>query len=122
MVSVPLAGTFRASNRTTRQVEAAIVSTLKDKGLVDDPKVSVEVAVYRPFSVLGEVRASGRFPYSPGMTIEDAVALAGGYTPHADQDSIRVTSRVGKTQVTKSHPPTAIVSPGDVIRVKERWY
>ncbi len=122
MISVPLAGTIRANNKTTRQVEAAIASVLKDEKLIDDPKVSVEVAVYRPFSVLGEVRASGRFPYSPGMTIEDAVALAGGYTPHADQEFIRVTSRVGDTQVSKHLPPTAPVSPGDVIHVKERWY
>ncbi|MEJ2228877.1 MAG: polysaccharide export protein [Alphaproteobacteria bacterium] len=122
MVSLPLAGTFKASNKTTRQIESAIVSSLKEKGLIDDPKVSVEVAVYRPFSVLGEVRASGRFPYSPGMTVEDAIALAGGYTIHADKETIRVTSRVGNKQVPQNRPPTANVSPGDVIFVKERWY
>ncbi len=79
-VSIPLAGAFKAENKTVRQIESSIGKALKDKNLVADPKVTVEVAIYRPFSILGEVRAPGRFPYAPGMTIEAAVALAGGYT------------------------------------------
>jgi polysaccharide export outer membrane protein len=121
-VSVPLAGTFKAENKTARQVESSIVRALKDRDLVADPKVSVEVAVYRPFSVLGEVKAPGRFPYAPGMTIEDAVALAGGYTIHADQDAIRVTTRANDAQVTDRRPPTATFFPGDTLYVTERWY
>ena len=56
------------------------------------------------------------------MTIEDAVALAGGYTIHADQDAIRVTSRVNGAQVTDRRPPTATFFPGDTLYVTERWY
>jgi polysaccharide biosynthesis/export protein len=121
-ISIPLAGTFGAENRTARQVQGAIKRALKDNGLVADPKVSVEVAVYRPFSILGEVRAPGRFAYAPGMTIEDAVALAGGYTIHADQGVIRVTTRVDGAQVTDNRPPTATFFPGDTLYVTERWY
>lgn len=121
-VSIPLAGTFKAENKTVRQVETAIRNALKDKDLVADPKVSVEVAVYRPFSIIGEVRNPGRFPYAPGMTIEDAVALAGGYTVHADQQTIRVTTRANGEQLTGERPPTASFFPGDALYVKERWY
>jgi polysaccharide biosynthesis/export protein len=121
-VSIPLAGTFKAENKTVRQVEGAIKNALKDKDLVADPKVSVEVASYRPFSIIGEVKTPGRFSYAPGMTIEDAVALAGGYTIHADQNSIRVTSRVNGEQITGQRPPTASFFPGDTIHVAERWF
>ena len=121
-VSIPLAGTLKAENKTVRQVEGSIASALRDKGLVADPRVSVEVAVYRPFSILGEVRSPGRFPYSPGMTIEDAVALAGGYTIHANQDTIRVTARINGAQATDYRPPTATFFPGDTLYVQERWY
>jgi polysaccharide export outer membrane protein len=121
-VSIPLAGTLRAEGKTTRQVENSISTALKDKGIMDDPKVSVEVAVYRPFSILGEVKAPGRFPFSPGMTIDDAVALAGGYTIHADQNAIRVTSRVNGKQLTNKRPPTATFRAGDALYVTERWY
>jgi polysaccharide export outer membrane protein len=121
-VSIPLAGTFKAENKTVRQIESSIGKSLKDKALVADPKVTVEVAVYRPFSILGEVRIPGRFPYAPGMTIEAAVALAGGYTTHADQDRIRVTSRVDDALVTDFRHPTEIFFPGDTIYVTERWF
>jgi polysaccharide biosynthesis/export protein len=121
-ISIPLAGTFRAENKTVQQVESSIKTALKEKDLVADPRVSVEVAIYRPFSILGEVRNPGRFPYAPGMTIEDAVATAGGYTVHANQDSIRVTRRMGEGQATDRRPPTASFLPGDTLYVTERWY
>jgi polysaccharide biosynthesis/export protein len=121
-VSIPLAGSFKAENRTVQQVESLIRSALKEKDLVADPRVSVEVAIYRPFSILGEVRNPGRFPYSPGMTIEDAVAVAGGYTVHANQDAIRVTRRTNEGQATDHRPPTATFFPGDTLYVTERWY
>jgi polysaccharide biosynthesis/export protein len=121
-ISVPLVGTVRASNRTTRQLEADIAGQLKERDLVSDPKVAVEVATYRPFSILGEVKTAGRYPFAPGMTIEAAVALAGGYTIHADRDQVRVTRRMGSDAVTESVPPSSTFAPGDTITVRERWY
>jgi polysaccharide export outer membrane protein len=121
-ISVPLVGTIKASNRTTRQLEADIAGQLKERDLVTDPKVAVEVAAYRPFSILGEVRNPGRFPYAPGMTIESAIALAGGYTIHADKDQVRVTRRMGNEAVTETLPPSNTFAAGDTITVRERWY
>ncbi len=121
-VAIPLAGTFKVEKKTVRQVESIIRKTLEDKNLVADPKVSVEVATYRPFSILGEVKSPGRYPYAPGMTVEDAVALGGGYTIHADHEAIRVTTRTNGTLATEQRAPTAAISPGDTLYVKERWY
>ena len=122
-VSVPLAGTVRAEGKTTRQLEAAIVGRLREENLVTEAKAAVEVVTYRPFSVLGEVRTPGRFPYAPGMTIESAVALAGGYTIHANKEDIRVTRNVSRAEAaTEDLPPTATVMPGDTILVRERWF
>jgi polysaccharide export outer membrane protein len=121
-ISIPLAGTLKAEDKTTQQVGSSIRRALREAALVDDPRVSVEVAVYRPFSILGEVRAPGRFPYAPGMTIEDAVAAAGGYTIHADQEEIRVTTRINGSQITDHRRPTATFFPGDTLYVPERWY
>lgn len=122
-VSIPLVGTVKAEGKTTRQLEAAVVSRLKEEDLVTEAKAAVEVAIYRPFSVLGEVRAPGRFPYAPGMTIEAAVALAGGYTIHADQEKIRVTRTASRGEaVTEYLPPSATLMPGDSVYVRERWF
>ena len=48
-----------------------------------NPSVSVEIAEYRPISVLGEVNRPGQYPYQPGLTMLGAVALAGGFTYRA---------------------------------------
>jgi polysaccharide export outer membrane protein len=121
-VSIPLAGTLKAEDKTTQQIASSVRKALREANLVDDPKVSVEVAFYRPFSIIGEVRGPGRFPYAPGMTLEDAVAAAGGYTIHADREVIRVTTRVNGAQITNYRPPTASFLPGDTLYVRERWY
>lgn len=121
-VSIPLAGAVKASGKTTAELESAIISRLRDEQIVKDPKVAVEVAVYRPFSILGEVRTPGRFSYSPGMTIESAIALAGGYTLHADKSVIRVTRQEGDASYTEYCPPAATFMPGDTLYIQERWF
>lgn len=122
-VSVPLVGTVKAEGKTTRQLEAAIVGRLKEENLVTEAKAAVEVAIYRPISILGEVKAAGRFPYAPGMTIEAAVALAGGYTIHANKEKIRITRTASRGEsIVEYLPPNATVMPGDSIFVRERWF
>ena len=54
-------------------------------GYVRDPSVAVEIETYRPFFVLGEVTFPGQYPYVPNMTVENAIAIAGGFTPRASQ-------------------------------------
>lgn len=120
-ISVPLVGQIKARGATTKQVENRITSYLK-KNYLRDPKVSVEVATYRPFFVLGEVRQAGQFPYVVGMTAETAAAIAGGYTARADERKIRV-SRVYKGRrytllVSKNFP----IFPGDTVYVRERLF
>ena len=65
-----------------------------------EPRVSVEVEAYRPFFVLGEVTTAGQFPYVNGMTVETAVAIAGGYTPRARKDEAELTrTENGRTDI-----------------------
>ncbi len=120
-ISLPLAGTIRAEGKTTKQLESAIAIRLKESDLVTDPKVAVEMAVYRPFSILGEVRAPGRFAFAPGMSVEGAIAMAGGYTIHADQSRIRVTRRGPDGVYTAYVSPQSAFQPGDTLVVLERW-
>ena len=120
-ISVPLVGTLKVRGATTRQVTARIKAALRKKYL-RDPKVSVEVATYRPLFVLGQVQQAGQYPFVVGMTAEMAVAVAGGYSPRADERKFRV-SRVYKGRrytlhVTKNFP----IFPGDTVYVRERFF
>jgi polysaccharide export outer membrane protein len=120
-ISMPLIDTVEAQGRTTQQLERAIEGKLRG-GFLREPKVSVEVDTYRPFFVLGEVTNSGQFPYVHGMTVQTAVAIAGGFTPRGQRNFAEVTRQIDGQVVTASVPITNPVQPGDTIVIKERWF
>jgi polysaccharide export outer membrane protein len=120
-VNLPLIGSVPARGTTTSQLSAAIASRLK-QSFIRDPSVVVDVEIYRPFFVLGEVVFPGQYPYVPNMTVENAVAIAGGFTPRASKDKATVTRQVQGTAARYSLPLPMPVRPGDTITVSERWF
>ena len=118
--AMPLIGTVSAAGLTTRQLEDRIATKLKDGYLVD-PQVSIEVLNYRPFFILGEVNTPGQYPYASGMSVINAVALAGGFTYRAKEDAVEIQrggSGAPSVVVTADTP----ILPGDIIRVPERFF
>lgn len=120
-IMMPLIGVVRARRRTTYQLAAAIRSRLGTR-FVRDPQVTVDIQQNRPFFILGEVRNPGQFPYVNGMTVETAVAIAGGYSARANQRKFRISRRVdGVLEVAKGGIDY-VVRPGDTIKVAERFF
>jgi protein involved in polysaccharide export with SLBB domain len=119
--AMPLVGEIRGGGRTSRQVENEVELALKSGGYLVDPQVSIEVLNYRPFYIIGEVNNPGSFEYVNGMTVINAVALAGGFTYRADQDDI-VISRGGSSGPEVAAAPDTQVLPGDIIEVQERFF
>lgn len=120
-VSIPLAGHVRAAGLTTRQLEKAIVSALS-KGIVRDPRVNVEVALYRPYYILGEVKKSGEYPYRLGLTVMDAVASAGGFTYRANENKVYLRRSGGSSEEIYPLDAPILIFPGDNIRIPERYF
>jgi polysaccharide export outer membrane protein len=120
-VSIPLAGHIKAAGSTTRQLEKAIASALA-KGIVRDPRVNVEVAQYRPYYILGEVKKSGEYPYRHGLTVLDAVASAGGFTYRANENKVLLRRSGAGTEETYPLDAPVPVYPGDNIRIPERYF
>jgi polysaccharide biosynthesis/export protein len=120
-VSIPLAGHIRAAGLTTKELERAIAAALA-KGIVRDPRVNVEVALYRPYYILGEVKKSGEYPYRLGLTVLDAVASAGGFTYRANESKVYVRRSGSGAEQTYSLDTPIMVYPGDNIRVPERFF
>lgn len=120
-ISMPLIGAVAARGLTTFELENRIAAQLKEK-YVKDPKVTIEVEIYRPFFILGEVRRPGQYPYVTGMTVETAVAIAGGYTERAKERKVELTQRVNGRSMTVLVPPVHPVRPGDTIKVMERFF
>jgi polysaccharide export outer membrane protein len=119
--AMPLVGEILGGGRTARQLEDEVEIALKSGGYLVDPQVSIEVLNYRPFYIIGEVNNPGSFEYVNGMTVINAVALAGGFTYRADQDDV-VISRGGSSGPALQAAPDTKVLPGDIIEVQERFF
>src|SRR5436190_15708178 len=89
MITMPLIRPVPARGRTTTGLSRAIAEKLRN-GYIREPHVAVEIEAYRPFFILGEVTAPGQFPYVPDMTVETAVAVAGGFTPRAQRTRVEL--------------------------------
>jgi polysaccharide biosynthesis/export protein len=120
-ITMPLIGSVPARGRTTAGLAAAISTKLR-AGFIRDPSVAVEIEAYRPFFILGEVAAPGQYPYVPNMTVESAVAIAGGFSPRARRDSVTVTHTDASGTARFMVPPGSPISPGDTVLVSERWF
>jgi polysaccharide export outer membrane protein len=120
-VSLPLIGSVAARGITTQQLSQRIAERLK-QGYVREPHVSVEVETYRPFFILGEVTTPGQYPYVADMTVEKAIAIAGGFAPRADKTTVELTPSGPGEQIKGAVPLNYPLRPGDTVLVKERWF
>lgn len=117
-LALPLGGDVKASGAGVRQLEDEIEARFREGGFLVEPQVSVQVLTYRPFYILGEVAQPGEYEYSDGMTVTNAVAMAGGFTYRADQDDITVN----RGDCAIEALPNTRVLPGEVITVRERFF
>ena len=120
-ITMPLIGAVPARGRTTAGLAGEIAARLRN-GYIREPSVAVEIESYRPFFILGEVAAPGQYPYVPNMTVESAVAIAGGFSPRARRDSVTLTHNDGAGPSRTSAPLGTALGPGDTVLVGERWF
>lgn len=119
MISMPLIGSVAVRGRTAEQLEGAIAAAYRD-GYLRNPDVTVAVESFRPVFVMGEVATSGQYAYVAGLTVQQAIAIAGGFTPRANQFTVDVVRRTGNTSVELRLEMLDWVMPGDTITVRQR--
>ena len=120
-ITMPLIGSVPARGRTPAGLASEIGAKLRN-GFIREPSVAVEIEAYRPFFILGEVAAPGQYPYVPNMTVESAVAIAGGFSPRARRDRVTVTHSDASGTARFVVPPGTSIGPGDTVLVGERWF
>jgi polysaccharide export outer membrane protein len=120
-VNYPFLGEVRAAGLTTPQLQAELAAGLRN-GFLVNPDVRVSVAEYRPIYITGQVRSPGTYPYSLGLTVEQALTLAHGPTDYASMSHIYVQhENEPKSSRTRDSLDTPIL-PGDTIFVDERSF
>lgn len=120
-ITVPLIGAVQARGITTFDLERSIKGRLGTQ-YVRDPHVTVDIAQNRPFFILGEVRQPGQFPYVSGMTVQTAVAIAGGFSERANERRFQITRRINGLVERMEVPDDYVVRPGDTVYVFERFF
>lgn len=120
-LALPLVGEVKATGLTPRELEKKLTDVLS-KGYLVNPRVNIEVMNFRPFFILGEVSKPGSYPYVNDMTVINAIALGGGYTPRAKTGQVKL-----RRADDPSHTETWVneetkIYPGDVIQVDERFF
>ncbi|MBU6299175.1 MAG: polysaccharide export protein [Alphaproteobacteria bacterium] len=120
-MQLPLIGQVKAAGLTVSEFQKLVTSKLSD-GFYVNPSVSVEVENYRPFYIIGEVNKPGEYPYVNGMSILNAIALAGGYTERADESEAYIRRNGQNKETEYPADETTKVEPGDIIRVPQRYF
>lgn len=119
-MSIPVAGRVKAAGLTVDQLERRVAAQLNG-AILKDARVNIQIATYAPFYIRGQVKKPGEFAYKPGLTVADAVALAGGYSYRADESRILVRPTGSNAELTRQTDANPPVSPGDNITVPERF-
>jgi polysaccharide export outer membrane protein len=121
LVAFPLIGSVAARGLTPQGLSASIAQKLR-VGYIRDPDVSVEIERYRPFFIMGEVSSPGQYTYVPGMTVQNAIAVAGGFTPRGLQEDADITRQINGRVLNGRVPLSDPILPGDTIYVRERFF
>lgn len=119
-IAYPLIGSLQVKGLTLAELTRTLTTRLA--GSIQSPKVAVDIAEYRPFFILGEVNRPGQYPYRTGLTVNSAVATAGGFTYRANHKRVLI-QRFGEAG-ERRYDLTADLSvlPGDTVRIGERYF
>ena len=120
-IAFPLVGAVPARGRTLQELEGQLAAKLR-QGYLRDPDITIEVDRYRSIFVMGEVGQPGQYTYVPGMTVQNAIAVAGGYSSRANQANADLTRKINGEILTGRVLISDPVLAGDTIYVRERLF
>ena len=111
----------------------SIQDALRAKQILREPSVSIFVLEYvsKRVSVVGAVQRPGSLPWSSGMSVVQAISIAGGLTALAAGNDTIVTRRelsgqkrykVSVRRITEGEEPDFTLEAGDLVYVPERIF
>ncbi|MBV9971079.1 MAG: polysaccharide export protein [Xanthobacteraceae bacterium] len=120
-LSLPLAGNIKAAGLTQNELAQALATSLRSQYL-KNPRVTISVAEFRPFYIIGEIQKPGSYPYTSGLNVLSAVAIAGGTTYRASRSSILIQHPGDAGLREYALDASVPILPGDIIKVPQRYF
>lgn len=121
VINYSYVGILEVSGKTLVDIEQQITSILRDGYLVN-PSVNISIKEYRPFFINGEVRAPGGYPYQPGLTVDRAIALAGGLTDRASKRKMYILRGNSADAKRQKVSMNSSLEPGDILTINEGFF
>ena len=116
----PYLGQLSALNKTPESLKNEIINGLKGDYLIS-PKLLLIVVGFRSIYVNGEVKQPGGYEYQPGLTVDKAIALAGGFTDRAAKDKVYITQS-GSEEIKNKVRLSKKIMPGDIIVIEQSFF
>jgi protein involved in polysaccharide export with SLBB domain len=120
-IEVPFIGLTKAAGLSIDELSSMVRMQLGN-GYLRNPAVAGGIVAYRPFYIHGEVNRPGEYSYRAGLTLDGAVALAGGYTYRARRGYVFIQAEGEPSERRVEHAPRLVLKPGDTIRIAERFF
>lgn len=132
-VDLPYVHSVKVAGLEPQEVARLVRKRLIEAKILTDPSVVVSIKEYnsKRITVLGQVSKPGSFPLTPGLTLIQAISLAGGLTSIANHDRLTLTrqTKTGRTTVvisvdaiTDGRSPDLPLQAGDSIYIHERVF
>jgi polysaccharide export outer membrane protein len=123
-IQVPLIGAVVVEKKTLDQAQELLAESFKKEGYLVNPKITLSIAQSRTVKIMGEILDAGEYPYTEDMTILDLVARAGGFSYRANQNRFDIVRKDpnGSSETVLDAVLSSRLRPGDIIRVKERYF
>ncbi|MEY8197614.1 MAG: polysaccharide biosynthesis/export family protein [Colwellia sp.] len=123
-ISFPLLGDVLVSGLSPKELQQKLISGLKGPFLID-PSVTVSIVEYRPFYITGEVEKPGSYAFHPGLTVDKAITISGGFSERASKDSIFIMQDQLGSEEKKEKKAVELfdtIQPGDVLTVEQSFF
>ncbi len=130
-IDYPFLGRVAVEGREPTEVVDTLATRLRDDGILRNPQVSVMVVEYnsKKITVMGAVTHTGQFPLTAGLTLAQAISLAGGFTALANPGATMVTRRtegelrrfrIDVDDISRGRTEDFVLRAGDIVFVPER--
>jgi polysaccharide export outer membrane protein len=120
-ISFPFLGDIQVIGLSPKQLEKIIY-----KGLLGDyliaPQINVSILEYRPFFIHGQVKRPGGYPYLDDLTLDKAIAIAGGLSNRASKSDWTITRTVDGKIVMISANVVTEIHPDDIIKIEQSFF
>jgi len=115
-ITYPYLGTIQATGQTVGQLKTYITEGLLGDILIK-PSVNITVSGYRNYYIGGEVKSPGGYAYKPGLTVRQAITVAGGLSEWGSESKVEIL-REGTRNPLQGNQDS-LVRPGDTITIKQ---